>query len=76
MVLYTPLDHHDIFEEEEEEYQMSMYRGRMVSSRTDEMGKQRIVRLLSTDPADYLATEFSQGKLYQMRLSKTTDNMV
>lgn len=63
MVLYTPLDYQDVFDEDELDYQTTMYKGKMVRFRTDETGQQRLVQLLSTDPADYLATDFSPGAI-------------
>lgn len=60
MVLYTPLSVEDIFPNYDSNYQMVTYKGRSVYARKLE-GKWQLVQLMSTNPNDFLQSDFAPG---------------
>lgn len=63
MVLYTPLAYHDIFPEEDAAYMYVTYQNRPLTVRQTAQGTYELVRLLSTDPKDYLNDELLPGTI-------------
>ena len=63
MVLYTPLSHEEIFPPEEDEIQTIEYQGRTMHVRRNDDGEYQLVRLISTNPADYLNNTFQPGSI-------------
>ncbi|KGX93117.1 hypothetical protein N781_11920 [Pontibacillus halophilus JSM 076056 = DSM 19796] len=64
MILYTPLSHHDIYEDDEQAYsnhQILDVEGKTVKVRQEQDGTYQIVQLMSTDPSDYLNTSYTPG---------------
>jgi hypothetical protein len=64
-MLYTPLAFEDVFREPDTAptCRWRTIAGRLLLVRTDPDGLDRVERLVSTDPADYLRTEWMPGQL-------------
>ncbi len=69
MILYTPMQLELVLEGFDQtkypEYKEVKYKGVPMLVEEAEGGRNRIVRLLSTNPFDYLRTELSPGSLIQ-----------
>ncbi|RFA37762.1 hypothetical protein CAI16_01280 [Virgibacillus dokdonensis] len=65
MIIYTPLSKEDIFYTSQEytERQMISYNGKPLYCEKRADGSLEIVKLLSTDPKDFLNHEFSPGTI-------------
>ncbi|WP_010649222.1 YlzJ-like family protein [Oceanobacillus massiliensis] len=66
MILYTPLAHNDIFPVEMDAYasmESVFYKGRTLFALRKQDGSYQIQQLLSTDPQDYLNSEFAPGRI-------------
>ncbi|MGJ9458914.1 YlzJ-like family protein [Oceanobacillus sp. CF4.6] len=66
MILYTPLAHNDIFPTEMDAYtsiESVSYKGRTVYAERMQNGSYQIQQLISTDPQDFLNSEFSPGRI-------------
>lgn len=61
MVLYTPLHHEEIFPNEEKANELKSYAGRQCYVKKQSDGSYELVRLLSTNPQDFLRNEFQPG---------------
>lgn len=66
MILYTPLNEHDIFPTDQR-----LFQSRKIVNSNDQMmlvdslenGSYRIVQLLSTNPQDYLSDSLTPGEI-------------
>ncbi len=69
MILYTPMQLELVLEGFDQtkypEYKEIKYKGVPVLVEKTDSGEQKIVKLLSTDPADYLKQEISPGSLIE-----------
>ncbi|MEG3070610.1 MAG: hypothetical protein HQP61_00730 [Peptococcaceae bacterium] len=69
MILYTPMQLELVLEGFDQtkypEYKEIKYKGVPVLVEKTDSGEQKIVKLLSTDPADYLKQEMSPGSLIE-----------
>lgn len=67
MILYTPLCESDIFPTEEDEKQLAReyvsYAGKTLYVEKTTDGSYELLQLLSTDPQDYLNSQFSPGTI-------------
>ncbi|WP_182199209.1 YlzJ-like family protein [Paraliobacillus salinarum] len=66
MILYTPLDHNDIFTTTQDQYKkqkMMEVEGRPVLVNCLPDGTYQVVQLLSTNPHDYLESPFQPGEI-------------
>lgn len=63
MVLYTPLSHEEIFPSEHKRHELVQYQGKLVYVKKTEIGEMQLVRLMSTDPQDYLNTSLQPGTM-------------
>ncbi|WP_067730045.1 YlzJ-like family protein [Oceanobacillus damuensis] len=66
MILYTPMAYNDIFPTEMENYtniESVSYKGRTIYAEKKPDGSYQIQQLLSSDPNDFLNTEFSPGRI-------------
>ncbi|HLR71517.1 MAG TPA: YlzJ-like family protein [Pseudogracilibacillus sp.] len=63
MVLYTPLSTDEIFPGEEEGMELVSYQGKSVFVKKTEQGELQLVQLLSTDPQDFLNSNFAPGSI-------------
>jgi len=63
MVLYTPLSMEEIYPEEENHYQLINYQGKSVYVTKNETGELQLMRLMSTDPQDFLNNSFTPGTM-------------
>lgn len=63
MVLYTPLHHDEIFPTEEQLYEIVSYQGKPCYVKKGEDGTYELIRLLSTDPQDYLNGNLQPGTI-------------
>lgn len=67
MILYTPLNQSDIFPMDSEDpikRQCVSYQGKLLYVEEFEKGSYELLQLLSTDPQDFLNTEFSPGNIF------------
>lgn len=68
MILYTPMQLELVLaglEEMQPEYREMRYEGVSVLVEKTEEGKNRIIRILSTNPYDYLKTNLQPGRLVE-----------
>ena len=65
MVLYTPLTHEEIFPYEQTKEEVLQYNGKMVYAMKTETGEMRLIRLMSTNPQDYLNSSLQPGAILQ-----------
>ncbi|WP_087972853.1 YlzJ-like family protein [Oceanobacillus rekensis] len=66
MILYTPLAQNDIFPMDLSEYDKIAsvtYNGRTIHAERLQDGTYQIQQLLSSDPQDFLNTDFSPGRI-------------
>ena len=63
MVLYTPLSHEEIFPSEHKHHELVQYQGKLVYVKKTEVGEMQLVRLMSTDPQDYLNASLQPGAI-------------
>lgn len=61
MAHYTPLDQTDIFPSEFTEHKLITYAGKSIYVQETEAGQLQLIRLVSTDPEDYLNPVFTPG---------------
>ncbi|MBB6452865.1 hypothetical protein HNQ94_001311 [Salirhabdus euzebyi] len=64
MILYTPLSEHDIFPDEEQEFESHKwysYQGKMLKLKDLSDGSYEIVQMASTNPNDYLDQQLCPG---------------
>ncbi|RPF55938.1 YlzJ-like family protein [Aquisalibacillus elongatus] len=68
MILYTPLDVQEIFEDEDQnEYQfVSVNHATVKLKRDPDINGYEIVHMTSTDPADYLNQDLQPGRQYYL----------
>ncbi|SEP58989.1 YlzJ-like family protein [Piscibacillus halophilus] len=68
MILYTPLNEQEIFEDEDQSvYQFVTVNHATVKLRRDpELNGYQIVHMVSTNPADYLNSELQPGTTYYL----------
>jgi len=63
MVLYTPLHYDEIFPTVEDMHEIKMYAGRQCYVKKHADGSFEIVRILSTNPADFLDPLIQPGTM-------------
>jgi len=61
MVLYTPLSTDEIYPAQASQQKTISYQGRTIIVEETEHHQQQILQLISTDPNDYLQTNFTPG---------------
>lgn len=66
MIHYTPLTEYDIYEDDEssyDNYQIVEIEGKSMKVMKTEDGSYQLLQLLSTDPQDYLNSNYSPGTI-------------
>ncbi|MFC4557179.1 YlzJ-like family protein [Virgibacillus kekensis] len=66
MILYTPLSPNDIFPSEEKDFnnrQCVNYNGKQLYVEQTEDGGYRLLQLLSTDPQDFMNSDYNPGTI-------------
>lgn len=66
MILYTPLCQSDIFpinDDDFSKYQFVSYQGKLMRVEEVDKGSYELLQLLSTDPQDFLNTNYSPGTI-------------
>ncbi|WP_407271522.1 YlzJ-like family protein [Radiobacillus sp. PE A8.2] len=66
MILYTPLSEHDIFPTESTHYdkcETIAHNGKMLQVERLENGTYKVMKLLSTDPQDFLDNRYCPGEI-------------
>lgn len=70
MILYTPVAYEAIFPTELPAETAYTYAGKTIYARETDEGELQIVRLMSTDPADYLNPDYSPGAIIDRKLNE------